>query len=55
MELRKEVASQQYALDNCQDDMNHLCKIKEAWENGFDTAKQYYENKYEQLKIKYGM
>lgn len=38
IELRKEVASQQYALDNCQDDMNQLGKVKEAWENGFDTA-----------------
>lgn len=30
IELRKEVASQQYALDNCQDDMNQLGKIKEV-------------------------
>lgn len=50
IELYKEVASQQYALDNCQDDINQLDKIKEAWEKGFDTANETFQFTLEDMK-----
>jgi len=54
IELRKEVASQQYALDNCQDDMNQLGKIKEArkedWYYVLGDDEQHYKPKYEKFK-----
>lgn len=39
-EIKMIVASQKYALDNCEDNMAALTKVKLAWEEGFKTHRE---------------
>lgn len=38
------VGAQNYAIENSKTDMSCLTKIKTAWEVGFKTAQEYYQN-----------